>query len=219
MELVALTIVAAYGLLLSYLAFRGVTFTSSFWFYCPALMVAIALAFWALKLNARPGMFLIITCIGVGMLVAVTHGYFFAAVVGNLVSDITTFFTGDNQLVVKATYDRAEAAAASGDIELAMRLYADAAQTHPDEPTPRLRLAELCTRQGQFPQAVQHLKDAIDLARDPANEQAAVFRLADLLANKLRRPDAAREALQSFIHKHPGTKPAELARERIKNLS
>lgn len=219
MELVALAIVAAYGLLLSYLAFRGVPFASRFWFYCPALVVALALASWALRLNVHPGAFLPITCLLVGGLVAITHGYFFASVIGNLICGIAAAFTGDRDLVVKATYDRAEAAAKSGDLELATQLYSQAAQANPEESTPRLRLAELCTRQGQIRQAVEHLRQAIDLAKEPAKEQVAVFRLADLLVNRLHQPDAARDALQSFIDKHPGTKPAELARERLKNLS
>ncbi len=218
MGMAPLAILIAYGVILSYLAAKDAPIVSEPWFYGPATAVSLILYLWAIKANLEFGLALPLMLLAIGIVVGMTHAYFFASVAGNLITGIGRGFMGDGNLKVRPTYDKAESAVKAGDLELAVRLYAEGAQECPQDPTPHLRLADIAAQLNQWEPAVDHMRHAIDIAREPGQQSAVVFRLADLLNTKMKQPAAARQTLQQFIDGYPDSKEAEFARQRLENI-
>ena len=218
MGMAAIAILIAYGVVLSYLAAKDTPVVNEPWFYGPATAVSLILYLWVIKANLEFGLALPLMLLAVGIVVGMTHCYFFAAVAGNLITGIGRGLMGDGSLKVRPSYDKAESAVKAGDLELAVKLYAEGAQEYPQDPTPHLRLADIAAQLSQWEPAVDHMRHAIDIAKEPGEQNAAVFRLADLLNAKMKQPAAARQTLQQFIDRHPDSKEAEFARQRLENI-
>ena len=218
MELIAVVILACYGVLLSYLSVRDFAPLESVPCSLLAFGGTLGLMVWATKLCLAARYPWLFAFLLVGVATGLTHSYFLATLFGGLVAGTIRGFGGDGNLKVRPTYDKAEAAVKTGDLELAVTLYAEGAQTHPHDPTPHLRLADIAAQLSQWEPAVEHMKHAIDIAKEPGERSAAVFRLADLLNAKMRRPEAARQTLQQFIDRYPDSKEAEFARQRLDNI-
>jgi len=214
-----IVIVAAYGILLSYLAVRDAAIVSRLPTSLFALALSVALAAWALRLAIEQYGYWLLTSIIFSCFVALTHGYFYATVISQVAVAIASGLTGVSGLKVAPTYDRADAAFKAGALDTAHQLYTEQTRRHRDDPSLWKRLAEVCERQGDLAQAAQHLGKAIVLVGEPEPKSLLVFRLADLLAHRLRQPDTARELLLQFISMCPDTPQAGYARERLERLA
>jgi len=218
MEMIAILALACYGVLLSYLSVRDFSPLEKVPCCLLALGGTLGLMTWASKLCLAARYPWLLAFLLVGVVTGLTHPFFLAKFFSNLIAGTVGGMSSDRNLKVRPTYDRAEAAAKTGDLELAVELYAEGAQQHPQDPTPHLRLADIAIQHNQWQSAADHLEHAAGIAKDLGEKRAAIFRLADLLSTKVNRPEAARQTLQQFIDKHPDSKEAEFARQRLENI-
>lgn len=124
----------------------------------------------------------------------------------------------DHRLVVKRTFDKAEALVKRGEIDRAFRLYIEAARKTPDDPAPKLAMADLFIARGARAQGEAMLKQAADCAAGIHARAPVLFRISDL------RRDAgdiagARKILQDFLAGGPPEPYLANARERLERLA
>jgi len=218
MEITALVILGAVGVLWSSLSFRDFPWLLTVWGNLVAAAISFALFALTIRLCLAAGYPWLLAFVLVGVVAGISHGMFVAGMISNTVAAIAVWFTGERNLTVRPTFDRADAAAARRDFPEAERLYAEAIEAHPDDPAPLLRLADLHLKQNRLPEAATHLRQAASLAAEAEQEATTVFRLAELLAHRMGKTDEARAALEALVAKRPNTKYAEFARERIEGL-
>ncbi len=135
-----------------------------------------------------------------------------------LTEQIPRILMGDHRLVVKRTFDKAEALVKRGEVDRAFKLYTEAAQKAPRDPAPRLAMADLFLARGARAQGEAMLKQAADCAPDVHARAPVLFRISDL------RRDAgdaagARRILQDFLAEGPPEPYLAAARERIERLA
>ncbi len=218
MEVAALLLLGAVGMLWSYLSFRDFPWLLTIWGNLVAFAISFSLFVLTIHLCLAAGYPWLLAFVLVGVAAGLSHCMFVAGAVSNIISGIMRWFSGDRNITVRPTFDKANAAAARRDYAAAERLYTEAVNAYPDDPTPLLRLADLHLTQGHLAQAAVHLRQAAGLAGGPEQEATIVFRLAELFALRMGKPDEARDALEAFIRTYPNTKYAEFAQERIAAL-
>ncbi len=219
MDMVLFVLLVAVGLLWSYLAFRGVSWFSGLLGNTAASVLSAALTAWTIHAWIAGGAHWLASCLVVGVAAGVSHAVFLANFFSSTLALAARVLSGDEDIETRATFDRADAAVHRGELEEAERIYLEAAAAYPKDPAPHMRLADLRLKQDRPDAAAQALRDAAARAKNLEQESLAVFRLADVLAERLGRTDAARTELEAFIRRRPDTKYARLARERVERLS
>lgn len=125
--------------------------------------------------------------------------------------------TGVTHMTVPHTFDKAEAAVKRGEIDLAFRLYTEAAREAPADAAPRLALAELFLARGARAQGEALLRQAADCAADVHARASFLFRVADLRRDA-GDADGARRILRAFLDERPPAPYDAYARERLRAL-
>ncbi len=122
--------------------------------------------------------------------------------------------TGTSNMKVEKTYDRAAKAEREGDLERALAAYGRAAADDPKDPEPLRRMAEIHLRRGDRERAFERFRQALPLIASHEGRATLAFRLADLLIESGRQPEA-RSHLEAVERDLAGTRFAEFARERL----
>lgn len=118
------------------------------------------------------------------------------------------------------TYSSAQALAARGDHDGALKMYAEAMRLRPMDPEPRLQAAELLLKGPMPEKAAQYFAQARRLSpNNRARELYATQRLIDLYWSKLQDHPRARAELRQLITRFPGTREAAAAQKLLESLS
>lgn len=140
-----------------------------------------------------------------------------ALVVGEFVDRFRAAATGIDTMKVEKTYDRARKAEHDGDLELALRIYAEAAEADAADPEPLRRMADLRAGRGELAEALELLERASARAKEPEEEAPLLLRRADLLERSGRRDEAA-GLIERVARDYAGTPAGRGARERLDAL-
>lgn len=145
------------------------------------------------------------------------HAGFVAKSVAELIGEMGRRGRGDHQLVVKKTFDQAEAAEKKRDWGTAERLYREEADKDPADGDVRARLAEVLHKQGRTEEAARVLAEAIPLIDEPEKKAPLAFRLSEIHV-KAGQKDSAKAVLQSAVEALAGTRYEAFARKRLEGL-
>jgi len=126
--------------------------------------------------------------------------------------------TSDSQIVVRKTYDKAEAAEARHDFETAASLYEQEIASDPEDHEAHRRLGELLVKMGRAREGAARLERALELAEQADERCAAAFRLAEVYHDQLDDPEQALRLYTLIARSHPGNRLARYARERAERL-
>jgi len=156
---------------------------------------------------------------GTGLLesivVILCNGYVTLILMKVYVYRLHTFFTSDDQLVVRKTYDRAEAAEMRKDYGLAVELYKHEVEIDPADGEAQRRLGEAYAKDGNYGQAASELQKAVELIEDPDKKRSLMLRISNLFADLIGDKKSAVRELQRIIEDYPESKQAGFARIRL----
>lgn len=125
---------------------------------------------------------------------------------------------GIDSMKVQKSYDQASRAEKEQRWAEAIRMYLDEAAADPADAEALRRAGEACVGAGQVEEGVGHLRAALARLEGAEDRATQSFRIAELLARDLRRPDEARELIMKVATEMQGTKYEEFARERMRSL-
>ena len=135
-----------------------------------------------------------------------------------LVDFIPGLWMGDHALKAKKTYDQAEAAVKSGELDRAALIYIREMEANPKDPAPRLLLADLWLAKGEREKGIALLREAAALSPDAHAKAPILFRISDL-ARDTGNVAGARKELETFLATKPVEPYAGHARERLARLA
>jgi tetratricopeptide (TPR) repeat protein len=87
---------------------------------------------------------------------------------------------GEDRIQEVRSYDRADAAAAEGRLEEALKLYREGAEKHPGDPVPHQRMADVYLKLDERDSAAKELRAAADLFEDQEKAVIAALRAFEL---------------------------------------
>lgn len=121
---------------------------------------------------------------------------------------------------VQETYSLAERYEVEHKFEDAIRTYLEALERDRRNPTPRLRLADLYYRLGDYDNCVKYMHEALSVTpKMSQSERCAVMnRIADVYLQHKRDPASAVAILKQLIREFPKSKSALYARDRIARI-
>lgn len=157
---------------------------------------------------------LALVVIAVCGLMAALYAPFLANLFGTSVVDFI-YPTGGGEV---KTYDIAEKLTVEGRYADAVDEYERIIQEDPEDVEPRIRIADIYCKTGQYDLAVRALHAALQLDLPPEKWCHVANRLADLFAQKMCEPRKAKAVLGRIEQKYPHTEFARYARERIARL-
>lgn len=173
-----------------------------------AMLAALMRAF-----NGHP-LTLALIVIGVCGLMAALYSPFLANLIGTSFTDFI-YPTGAGEV---KSYDIAEKLTVEGCYTEAVAEYERFIEDDPEDVTPRIRIAEIYCKTGQFDSAAQALDSALQLDL-PAEKWCPIAnRLADVFAQNMCEPRKAAAVLNKIAQKYPHTEFARYASERIARL-
>jgi tetratricopeptide (TPR) repeat protein len=181
-----------------------------------ALLLAAGCAMLAALLRAFSGnpLMLALIVIGVCGLMAALYSPFLANLIGTSVTDFI-YPTGGGEV---RSYDIAEKLTIEGRYTEAVAEYERVIEDDPEDVIPRIRIADIHCRTGQFDSAAQALDSALQLDL-PAEKWCHIAnRLADVFAQSMYEPRKAAAVLNKIAQKYPHTEFARYACERVARL-
>ncbi len=125
---------------------------------------------------------------------------------------------GTRSMVVRKTYDQADAAMKREDYDAAAALYYRAIEKEPGDVEARRRLAEVFLKRGQPTSAASVLQEILDLSEDEQERCTVMFRLGEVLQDVLHEPEEAEGLYERIIRDYPAGEYAGYARARLKNI-
>ena len=162
-----------------------------------------------------PGILLAAAAAFIGLIFNVVAMRFALA---RLLTALGRALTGDDALRYAKSYDRAEAAESRGDYEAAAGLYREAIAADARDAEAHRRLADALLKDGKPHDAGRVLKQLVDLCTDPEDRCGAIFRLAEVLHEKLNDERAAGELYELVSRDYANTRFDEYARGRLEAL-
>jgi tetratricopeptide (TPR) repeat protein len=121
---------------------------------------------------------------------------------------------------VKPTYGLAEKYEMEHNYEAAINQYLLAIKKDKKNPTPRLKLANLYYRLEDYDNCLRHMEEALRISKAIPldNRCTTVNRIADIYIQHKADPNSAVRILKELADKHPATKYAAYARDRIARI-
>ncbi|RJP65517.1 MAG: tetratricopeptide repeat protein [Candidatus Abyssobacteria bacterium SURF_17] len=150
----------------------------------------------------------------VGMILALWYS-------GRLSSGIAGFLLGGSGGgKVKETYDLAEKYEVEHRYEDAINVYRRAFEKDKKNPTPRMRLADLYYRLGDYDNCLTYMQEALRLSQTMSDSErcSLMNRIADVHLQHKHDPASAATILKQIIKEFPNSKHALFARERIAEM-
>jgi lipopolysaccharide biosynthesis regulator YciM len=142
--------------------------------------------------------------------------YYMCSVISWYITDFAASRAmGEHHLKNPVTFDLAEKAEKNHDWSRAAEEYRAMLQKSPEGIEARKRLAEVYIHLERPAEACMELETALDRCKSVEQEAAVCFRLAELTAERLLDSEASARHLRRFIHKHPESKEASYAEERL----
>lgn len=221
MALAVLGISCSFGLLLSYLTWRDDPIMERTPWQLGTATIGLGLMVCSLVAALAEDLLgnSLATCIAVSLPMGVCYAYYSAGLVGHIVARISASAMSDGQVAVKPTFDRAEAAERTGELETAAELYREAIEADGSDPVPVRRLAEVLLRQEEVDEAMAGLRRAARLCEDVEAKALTVFRIAEVITSAKGDKAAAITELRKFASEHAGTTYASNAMARVQALS
>lgn len=188
-------------------------------FAIPALLAGVFLGGLSIEAYYRTGTSMAPFLLGIFLAVpGLCWAHFLATSFGHFVfEEIIPRWTGDKNLAVRRTFDRAESLVKRGETDAAFKLYVEAAQKDPGDPAPRLAMADLFLDRGARAQAEAMLRQAADCVREVHARAPILFRISDL-RREAGDVGGARWILQDFLAEGPPEPYFGNARERLTRL-
>jgi len=140
---------------------------------------------------------------------------------GRLSGGIAGFMLGDSAGAdAQETYSLAERYETEHEYGKAIEQYRRAIEKDKKNVQPRMKLADLHYRLGEYDRCITHMQEAVDLSRTmPMSERCALMnRLADVYLEQKHDPVSALEILRKIVTEFPDSRYAVYARDRMMQI-
>lgn len=153
-----------------------------------------------------------------GIIVAMILGWWYSQ---RLSGGIAGMMLGvSNRGRAKETYDLAEKYETEQKFDDAVEVYREAIERDQKNPAPRIKLAGLYNRLGDYDNSIKYMKEALDMPKGLSQDErvSLINRLADLYVQKKQDPASAIKVLKQIVKEFPNTQYALYARERAHQI-
>lgn len=161
-----------------------------------------------------------------GVQVAAALGLFLAAgaLYGHIVLSLLSyafvgiFMPSGRNTPQTPKYGAAEALEQQGDYEGAVAEYEAVARAFPKDPKAALRIGDNLARLGRPEEAAPWFEQAFEHINSPEKCVSVAFRLFEIYARQLDRPDLARRLLERYLERFPESKHADAVQRKLEGL-
>ncbi len=118
------------------------------------------------------------------------------------------------------TMARANALVSERKYDEAVEMYCQAISRNKKDPTPRLKLADLYFKLGDYDNCIKYIEQAVNMPKGLSDSErcSRLNRLADIYLQQKRDDASAIRMLKLIVKDHPKSKYAVFARERIREM-
>lgn len=143
---------------------------------------------------------------------------FVAFFIVNTLGRITRSALSLDDLPRKPGFSQAQALAAKGNVDEALRLYREVAAEFPEDPDPQRYMAELLLKHGCVDEALAAFRRAQELSPDPEQKAVFLFSIAETLVDHRGDIPGALALLRDFLKRYPDSRSVPFVERRIELL-